>query len=318
VLLACEGDAEGILSAVGIGYLAHVAPARVRLGRAPVAQPCLDETTLAAPVDVDLARRVLAGYERKVARGCPRSRGSACPGGCAESCGTKVLLAAACDAQEAPEAIHRYLRVAFREGTRVRSLGSEPDVAPFLALARAAANECERTRQFVRFSRLEDGSYLSVFSPKADVLPFVGAHFAMRMGRDRFCLVDPRHGTAVFHQGDQTQAVRLDAAMAEALASEHALADDERYVRAMWKRFYDGLELAGRRAEERGYDLRSQLMPKRFWGGLVELDPRSDDAGGPAPRRYAGGADGAAETNDGAASRGGAAPSLKSVQEEGG
>lgn len=302
MLLACIPGAEGILSAIGIAYLAHAAPTRVRLERLDGAQPRLGEAAIETPADVDLARRVLAGYERAVARRCPKARGGTCSGGCQEACGTRVLLAAACDDPDAPEAVHRYLRMAFREGARVRSLASDADVAPFLGLARSASNECERARQFARFSHLADGSYLSAFSPKADILPFVAPHFAARMGAERFCMVDPRHATAIFHQDGETRAVRLDTTLAEMLASRHALADDERYVRAMWKRFYDGLELEGRRAGERGYDLRTKLMPKRFWGGLVELDARSDDMGEHVPARYAGGTKRVDRMGNGAAS----------------
>lgn len=56
---------------------------------------------------------------------------------------------------------------------------------------------------------------------------------------------------------------------------ELRLASDEPYVRALWKRLYDGLALEGRGPYERGYDLRTHWMPKRLWEGLVELDPRS-------------------------------------------
>lgn len=96
------------------------------------------------------------------------------------------------------------------------------------------------------------------------------------MRGDRFCLLDPTHHVIAMHEeGDRRCAVnRLDDRFTRKL-TEHAsdLAEGETYVHAMWKRFYDSVGLDGRDSSQRGYDLRASWMPKRFWGGLTELDP---------------------------------------------
>lgn len=95
---------------------------------------------------------------------------------------------------------------------------------------------------------------------------------------------------AALHETGQRrcQIVRVDAQLASRMERELRLASDEPYVRALWKRLYDGLALEGRGPYERGYDLRTHWMPKRLWEGLVELDPRSADPGAHVPARYAG------------------------------
>ena len=169
-------------------------------------------------------------------------------------------------------------------------MSASPDVLATDALARRVSCECEKTRQFVRFSRLSDGSFFSTFRPSENTVPLVAQHFASRMGTERFCLVDAGHRMAALHEkgARRCQVTRLDQALADELASRDDLAPDERYVRAMWKRLYAGLTLEGRGKAERGYDLRASLMPKRFWAGLTELDPYACEKDVTAPDRYSG------------------------------
>lgn len=240
---------------------------------------------------VALARRVWCGLERTVSRGCTLARDGACPFGCESACVRRVVYACANDAPETPEAVHRYVRLAFSEGAAVRRMITEPEVAAVMDLARYTLNECEHTRQFVRFSRMSDGGYVASFRPAADTLPFVAAHFAARMGTERFCLVDPAHGRALFHEPGARRAVcvRLERSIAADLAARDDLAGDEPYVRAMWQTLYQGLTLEGRGVAERGYDLRASWMPKRFWGGLTELAPQqTGQAPLAVPARYQG------------------------------
>lgn len=187
-----------------------------------------------------------------------------------------------------PEIVHRYLRLGFSVGPRVREMIADPRVAAFDGLARYVLNECEHTRQFVRFSHMSDGSYVASFSPKANTIPLTASHFAARMGTERFCLVDPMHQVAAFHEeGHKTcTLVSLDARLAQSLTNRHDLADDEPYVRAMWQRFYRGTGIPGRGRAERGYDLRMHWMPKRLWNGLSELDEPTEPAHLVIPNRY--------------------------------
>lgn len=295
-VLECDGSLEGILVAVGIGYLAHAGEGQVTLLPTGIAQPHLGDACVPCPSPTDddvvgFAERVYRGFERKVSEGCPLRRGNRCPRGCKGSCASRLALAAAKDDPDVPEAIHRYMRLGFSVGPRIGSMLSDERVATLDGFARYTLNECEHTRQFVRFSRLSDGSFFSTFRPRADTVPLVAGYFAARMREDRFCLLDPTHLVVALHrEGERRCAVsRIDRVLAEEILDHgRDLAYDERYVRAMWRRFYDGLALPGRDADQRGYDLRTSWMPKRFWEGLTELRPDSLDAGATVPRRYGG------------------------------
>ncbi len=107
------------------------------------------------------------------------------------------------------------------------------------------------------------------------------------MGTERFCIVDPAHGSAVLHEGGRLALVRLDGEAArEACRRLDDTHREEAYVRALWKGFYDAVSLPGRGRDQRGYDLRVHLMPKRLWQGLPELDPSVDTAWTFVPEAY--------------------------------
>jgi len=298
VALSCDPSLEGVLGAIGISYFAHADEERIRIVSRGFCQQRFGELAVDAPSEADdalvaVARRVYRGVERHVSTDCPRLSKGACPGNCVGACARRMVYAAASDEPAMPELLHRYVRLAFREGPRMRSLVAEDQVVQLDDLARAVLGECEHTRQFVRFSLLTDGSLIAVFRPKADTIPLTAGYFASRMAGERFCIVDPVHRSAAFHDSGKLggrkgcTVIKLDQESADALAARHDLSSDEPYVRALWKRFYDSVTLPGRGASERGYDLRAGWMPKRFWSGLTELDPRSLDAG-QAPKRYQG------------------------------
>ena len=284
-----------MLAGVGVTYLAHARPGQVRLARAANLQPQLGEEVIRLPHDTDddmvaFSERVLTGFLAHVRReGAPVQSGR---GGSPrwDACMKRLVYATASDEERMPEVVHQYLRLGFSVGPRVREMIADERVAALDDLARFVLNECEHTRQFVRFSHMADGSYLASFSPKANTIPLVAPYFAARMGPERFCLVDPRHRIAAFHEADTRGCtlVRLDAQLAATLANQHDLADDEVYVRIMWQRFYRDTATPGRDRAQRGYDLRTHWMPRRLWDGLLGLDEPTPQSV-VIPARYQGG-----------------------------
>lgn len=264
VAVCCERTTESVLAAVGVTYLAHAEPHRVRLVATDEAQVRIGEIIVALEDEDDdsvvaLAKRVYKGFEK-----C-----------CGTTCARRVVLACASDESGMPEIVHRYLRLGFSEGKRLYEDVAAPEALAFAKLAQRVSSECEHTRQFVRFARLPDGTFVSVFEPNENTLPLVGTHFARRMREYRFVVVDPGHLVAIFHEpSDATCAVvGLDEDTAATLAARVDETDErERLVQALWKRFYRAMELPGRGAASRGYDLRASWMPKRFWHGLPELN----------------------------------------------
>ena len=294
ILLVCTHSFEGILAAVGLGYLAHIGSTQLRLCERSHCQPQLGEVVVEMPEDNDavaeLAERVLAGLERSVSAGCTLARHGSCPGSCDAACARRVVYACANDAPEVPEAVHRYVRLAFEKGPVIRTMQTDPTVADLAHLASFTIGECEHTRQFVRFKHMADGSFFASFSCAANTLPFTGSYFVGRNMEDRFCIVDPAHRIALVHEAHARRAhcVLLDEALATELSERSDFASDEAYVQAMWQKLYHSLTLEGRGKEDRGYDLQAHWIPKRLREGLVEMAPSVDEGLLAVPERYAG------------------------------
>ena len=102
--------------------------------------------------------------------------------------------------------------------------------------------------------------------------------------------MDPIHGIVAFHTPEMKSfgVMKPDKSNLDILISRKDLAADEPYVRALWKEFYKGVELPGRDASQRGYDLRAHWMPKRFWEGLTELSCQDLPRNAKVPLRYQG------------------------------
>lgn len=275
-----------MLTAVGATYLAHLRPDAVRVQAEGAGQPRLGEATAPVETDPAVAQRVLDGF---LAATGPMASGRGMPRYVHSPRHLVSLVASMVDEPDMAEALHRYLRGGFTWGAAVGTHNSDPAIARAEGLATAAAGECEHARQFIRFSRLSTGGYLAVYRPKADVVPLVAGHFRRRMGTERFCIVDPVHGSAVLHEGGRLALVRLDGEAArEACRRLDDTHREEAYVRALWKGFYDAVSLPGRGRDQRGYDLRMHFMPKRLWQGLPELDPSVDTAWTFVPEAYRG------------------------------
>lgn len=287
-LVACARSAEGVLCAIGITYLAHAKPDQVRLATGASMSPRIGETIVDVPEDVNLAERVMRGLERRVANRCAHARGGRCGGGCTESCVNMIHYAALSDSEEMPQAIHEYARLCFDQGNRVRNNIADPRVRAVDDLASYVVDECERTRQFVRFRQLNNGLYYSLFRPRANTLPATAGYFRSRMGTTPFCMLDPNHGIGVF-SNERIVVTKLDPELVEQMRAQgERISEDERYIQQMWRTFYDQVSLTGRDSSMRGYDLRASWMPKRFWRDMPDMAPRVDPATLTTPLRYRG------------------------------
>lgn len=240
-LLACEPEEAGVIASVGVGYLAHVGEGRLELCRADACSPRPGQVAL-GPLDAAsdevaaLSRRVLAGFRRKAGRECAR----------------RAELACAADDAAAPEVVHRYLRLGFSLPHELRARPADKRALAVDDLACRVLRELESTYQLARFSRCRDASLVAVVGPAADVVPLAAPRFARRMAAERFCLVDPGHRVAAFHEARAASCgiMRLDERFCRRVAAlgGDGLAADERSLRALWQGFRDHVLASGSRA----------------------------------------------------------------------
>ena len=138
---------------------------------------------------------------------------------------------------------------------------ADPVVGEFMRLVKAVDVECERMRQFVRFSHLESGGWFAVCNPRDNVIPLVMNWFAARFNDQPFAIYDEVHHIAGVYEKNSWYLVNTSCFNAPIYSSEECLMQDA------WRLFYRTLSIDARYNPE----LRRQHMPVRYWCNLTEM-----------------------------------------------
>lgn len=240
-----DGSLEGLLSVVFSAYAEHVMPRDISC-RQSAQGDLLCETR---DVEVDLA------HARRV-RSAIRSRFS-------DDTYEHIEIAFLSDEPSRHMIIYRYIRHLFDASSPGRGDLCDDDIAAFERLWKSVYNERHRILQFLRFSRMEGDVYFARVAPKANVVPLVMEHFSARFNTQPFLIYDERHHVAGVYDLSSWYLVSTDR-----ITVPECVPDEPAY-RRLWKTFYDHI------CNERRYNprLRAQLVPKRLWGNMTEMDP---------------------------------------------
>ena len=247
-----DGTLEGLLSAVFFAYERHEDPDEVVSELRY--QPRFIQEAVAVATDFDRAQRVRRGIE------CAAGRNAF----------VAVLRASACDDYEVGTVVYRFVRhvmerpEAERRNPVLEDIAN-PVVGDLVQLSGRVVNECERMRQFVRFSQLENGVWFARCNPSASVVPLIMGHFTARLNDQPFIIYDENHHLAGVYDGRKWQLISGDAVSVPP-STEH-----DAQMQEAWKRFYDTLSVDARYNPE----LRRHFMPVRLWKNLPELKPRA-------------------------------------------
>ncbi len=166
-----------------------------------------------------------------------------------------------CRAEEIDLHILRFLRLAFRVGPPVLDMLTEPAVDALFRAVRHLSGEAHLLKGFIRF-REAGGALLAEIEPKNRVLPLLRAHFCDRFGGELFMIYDKTHREALVHQDGRSGIFPME------LLDLPAISDGERYLRAMWQRFYSTIGIS----ERENPACRRSHMPKRYWDHMLEMN----------------------------------------------
>lgn len=243
--LVYDSTFEGFLTCIFEAFSRHAVPAAIEPSAS--CQLSLLHPVEEVPTDIERAYRVRRGISVKLGEDVYESV-------------RRVYLS---DEQDKGIVSLRYLMLMFRSGRSARSDLANPTVADFTRIDRAVSNESHQNKQFLRFARIPAGIYVARISPKANVVPLMMDYFAARFNTQPFMIYDEVHHMAGVFDTHRWRLVRAD----EVDVPDEE--DDEREYQRMWKRFYDAI------CNDERYNpgLRRQLMPKRFWGQLSEMNP---------------------------------------------
>jgi len=242
-----DGTLEGLFSAIFAAYANHENP--LDMASADTFQPRLAQEVRFIETNEEHASRVATGIVEA--------------GG--KSTFNAVRKAFTSADPHAGTIIYRFVRLQMSQRKCLLNSLSDPVVAPLFELVRAVDFECERMRQFVRFSHLDNGGWFAVCNPKHSVIPLVMNWFAARFNDQPFAIYDEVHHIAGVYEGKGWYLVRTDSFPTPSYSSEEDL------MQEAWRLLYRTLSVEARYNPE----LRRQHMPVRFWKNLTEMQEKT-------------------------------------------
>lgn len=246
-----DGSTEGLFSAIFDAYANREDPQDF-FGPGAY-QPRIGQSVRTIPASGQKALRVRRGLSRVGGDAAFRA----------------ALHGSLSDRPDAPLAVYRFVRYVMddygrqprsRRGSLMGQL-AHPAVGPVAALEREVLNEAHRMKQFLRFRQKENGLWVGVCSPKANVVPLVMEHFAGRFNTQPFAIYDKVHHVAGLSRGGRWRLACVQAP--ERLADCAA----EELMAGAWCAYYDSASIDERYHPE----LRRQFMPMRLWANITEM-----------------------------------------------
>lgn len=151
---------------------------------------------------------------------------------------------------------------------------ADKDVLALFKLAKRVAKESEHVRQFVRFTKTQDGVYFAPIAPRYNVLPLVTHFFYDRFADQPWALYDETRQYGYCYQPTKANGAIefFTLAEPESFLRNHKvnpdyLADGEQQFQQLWQNYYQALTIK----ERINPTLQRQFMPTRFWRYLPEI-----------------------------------------------
>lgn len=252
-----DNTLDGILTAVFDAYSQHQHPDRL-IGPGQSLPLFCDEVHKVITAE-NRAQRVWAGLEKRLTKDGLR------------------MIAYSC-LSELPELYNHLFQFIYKvfqlpEGAKsIERNFSDQDVLAVYDICRKVSHEALRMKQFVRFQKAKDGTYLGVVHPDHNVLPLVIDHFADRFRDQNWMLYDAKRKYGYY--SDQQEVTRVTFENDEALPfdfktgklNDEVLSENDKLFQELWRTYFKAICIKER------INPKKQLndMPRRYWKYMTE------------------------------------------------
>ena len=243
---------DGLLTAVFDAYALHQQPEEL-VGEGDILPMFCDQEHRVETAD-DKAGRVWRGLEKKMSKEALRM----------------LTVAWLSESKELYTPMFHYIYKVF-QGTNERDF-SDPDILYVTNTARRVAHEQLRMKQFLRFQKAKDGTYLGVVSPDNNVLPLVIGHFQDRFNDQPFLIFDARRKYGYYY--DKTAVTRvtfedettIPFSLDDGKLNDDLLSENDQLFQDLWRTYFKAICIHER------MNPRKQLndMPRRYWKYMTE------------------------------------------------
>ena len=150
---------------------------------------------------------------------------------------------------------------------------SDADVLAVRNSCRRVLHEQLRMKQFIRFQKAKDGTYLAVVSPDHNVLPLIIDHFQDRFNDQPWLIYDAKRHYGYYYDGtaapihitfEDESAVPFD--LTNGKLDDEVLSENDRIFQDLWRTYFKAICIKER------MNPKKQLsdMPRRYWKYMTE------------------------------------------------
>ena len=150
---------------------------------------------------------------------------------------------------------------------------SDPDVLEVRNTCRRVLHEQLRMKQFIRFQKAKDGTYLAVVSPDHNVLPLIIDHFRDRFNDQPWLIYDAHRHYGYYYDGkvapiritfENEDSVPFN--LANGKMDADVLSNDDALFQQLWRTYFTAICIKER------MNPKKQLsdMPRRYWKYMTE------------------------------------------------
>ena len=150
---------------------------------------------------------------------------------------------------------------------------SDLDVLEVRNTCHRVLHEQLRMKQFIRFQKAKDGTYLAVVSPDHNVLPLIISHFQDRFNDQPWLIYDAKRHYGYYYDGtaepiritfEDESVVPFD--LSNGKLNDEVLSDNDQLFQQLWRTYFKAICIKER------MNPRKQLsdMPRRYWKYMTE------------------------------------------------
>ena len=149
---------------------------------------------------------------------------------------------------------------------------SDEDVLTVRNTCRRVLHEQLRMKQFIRFQKAKDGTYLGVVSPDHNVLPLITDHFADRFNDQPWLIYDAKRHYGYYYDGktvihvtfEDEASVPFD--LSNGKMDADVLSENDKIFQDLWRTYFKAICIKER------MNPKKQLsdMPRRYWKYMTE------------------------------------------------
>ena len=253
-----DGTMDGLLTAVFDTFALHEQPEM--LLTVGDALPLFCDHVYHVTADEEKARRVWVGLEKRLSREALKL----------------ISVSWLSELKELNTPLFLYICKVFRQPVGAPSIErdfADSDVLAVTNIARKVLHEQLRMKQFIRFQKAKDGTYLGVVSPDHNVLPIVIDHFQDRFNDQPWLIYDAKRHNGYYYDGHAAP-IRITFAdeasvpfdLSDGRLDADILSSDDQLLQDLWRTYFKAICIKER------MNPRKQLhdMPRRYWKYMTE------------------------------------------------